>query len=340
MYFEKKDAFDYGSIYLIRTVKPKYIEIPLSILTKQQLNCLHRYLDSEDLIPDDKEVSRLAYHSHGAWKDYYRVECITLSKEQKELFIPKVDRKENSFKTIDFNELLEALNKNELTWLQIKDIFDNLHGRPWGTTEWRKKRAAVLGTTCAICNESEGTLTLQHTRQPRKFETVINDYKRIYRQELDRYLNRKPLHFDLSQYPKDQARCPKCHSPVIRYRKTKKSYICTAIENKQKCGHVFTNPKFDVSYQTIRALKKEELLCRTVDFFNATGLGQQVAKVVLTEMIEYLNLKNVKTLCKKCAFMEDKTDLILCKICAKVFHKKGYSCCSYCEDLYFQKLIR
>ncbi len=80
----------------------------------------------------------------------------------------------------------------------------------------------------------------------------------------------------------------------------------------------------------VRKLEKEQREFLYFQYLDISGLGEQIALIVLDEIISYLDMENTITLCKKCAFVEDKTNLVLCTICKKRYHKKGYKCCTEC----------
>ena len=327
------DQLEYGTLLWMRPSRRFGIKVPLDVLSDEQLENLKQYLDQEEKTLDDSNRSRLI------WEYFYDVTflvpVIELTKEQKKLLDPpkpKTPKSPYSYTNVDFTKLRQELVKRQKTWQDIVFILQNISGRPWSTKNWKQKRKDKIGNSCAVCGEQEGIMVLQHTRQPRKPETLIKEYEKTYREQIINWLNSEPIFIDTSAYSKDADACPKCNSQVVKYRAKKQAWVCLGVENKKQCGHVFSQPVKAVSKWIMRDLEKETIKKRKFEFLEASGLGEEIAKEALDEMIVYLSMENVTTLCKRCAFVADKTNLKLCKVCGKNYHKTYYLYCQECAS--------
>jgi len=122
--------------------------------------------------------------------------------------------------------------------------------------------------------------------------------------------------------PQPRACCPKCESTAIVFRKRVSNWVCNGKTNKRSCGHVFEEPsqklaltpqqKRDISdqkfavYQELREKYKDDWLREGILLW-------------LQDLRVYLSLKYTKTLCKRCAFLEDKTFMEPCMSCGTAY---------------------
>jgi uncharacterized paraquat-inducible protein A len=85
-----------------------------------------------------------------------------------------------------------------------------------------------------------------------------------------------------------------------------------------------------ISPVTIRSLERTAQQDVQDAFDEEFGIGRKVITKALEHTIRYLSLKDTKTLCKRCAFVEDRTRMILCAVCREKYHSKKYDRCSGC----------
>lgn len=315
-----------GTLLWMRTNQHFGIEVPLNILTKEQRSSLEEYLRQEDQVCDNSNRSRLVWEYYLPTIHPLIVQVFELTKEQKLLLDPpkpKLKKPEYTYSNTDIVALKNMFNDNRINWQEVVSILQNISGRPWSTKTWKEKRDKLIGDTCKLCGTKKGIMVLQHTKQPRKPRTIMLEYERSYWKELKEWIYSKPIIPDVSKYPKDANACPRCNSQVIRYRKAKETWICVGVENGVKCGHVFDVPEKVVSKWITRDLEKQEIEDRKINFLDQRGFGKRIATEALDGLIDYLAMKNVITLCKSCAFIADKTELVLCQYCKSKYHKKG-----------------
>ncbi len=141
------------------------------------------------------------------------------------------------------------------------------------------------------------------------------------------------LEIDTSSLIPDAEGCPKCGSTTIRYRKIAGTWICVSKPAGITCGNVFDNPIRVISHQTISKLEKVASQKIQDDFDEEFGIGKKVIITAIEHQIRYLSLKDTKTLCKRCAFVEDKTKMVLCNICRRNYHSTKYDRCSTCAGI-------
>lgn len=321
-----------GSLLWMRSSKAFGIRVPLDILSQDQRASLDHYLRQDEHVLDCSNRSRLIWEYHFSPDQTLLVDVIQLTKDQKRLLDPPKPKLKpvHTYSNTDFVALREQLCNNKTHWQEVLRILHSVSGRAWGTQAWRAKRDKLIGITCHSCGTSSGPMVLQHTRQPRKPDTILKDFESRYREEIASWLDAKPIALDVSQHPKSADACPICLSQVVRYRKTLMTWICLGVDNGVRCGHVFAEPVKEVSKWTIRELEKQETKSRKLEFFEEKGIGQSIALEALDDIIRYLNMDNVITLCKRCAFVADKTSLVLCQVCGSKYHHKNYDCCRDC----------
>lgn len=211
-----------------------------------------------------------------------------------------------SYKRIDIRAIRDRLNRNEISWRAVLELFESTPYRPWATKSWKEMRDARIESKCAACGTTKGTMVLQHTRQPPKPSSVFKHYERLNRDAIRDWLSSHPPRLDLSSYEKTADACPRCGSQVLRYRKLTNDWICVGVENGVACGHHFSASVKQVSKWLVRDLERKHQEQERMRFFDQSGVGLQAARDILGFMIRYLTLKDTKTLCKRCAFIEDR----------------------------------
>ena len=233
---------------------------------------------------------------------------------------------------MNYIEIRDQLIDDIISWRDVQECIEAKRWRPWDIKEWKVKRDLIIKDYCEKCDSKDGEMVLQHSRQPRKIDTIIQDYRKFYSKEITEYINLKPFVFDLSKYPKNIDCCPKCMSQVLRFRKKDGEWTCLGVKNGIRCGFKFYVAEKDVDKHIERELVKDEKKRRYIEYLDISGMGKEIALTALDEVISYLSMENIITLCKKCAYVEDMTNLVLCEICKKRYHKKGYRCCTDCGE--------
>lgn len=208
-------------------------------------------------------------------------------------------------------------------------------GPPWHWKSWKAARKHVLGSTCETCGAGqEAILYVQHTvRLP-----SISEHKELAKLAMT---SRKIEPIDYSglreqmyairdaEEPKERDCCPKCASLSIQYRKKAANWICNSKSTGHYCAHVFAVPtkKLALTAEQKTSIRREKhrtwrstILNRDDDWMRDAMLGW------LGDMRVYLSLQHTKTLCKRCAFLEDMTDLKPCQSCGFAYSKTEQVC--------------
>jgi hypothetical protein len=234
--------------------------------------------------------------------------------------------------TIDQSELLNRVLSDEIDWMDARDILVSLK-KPWHTKEWKEARKALLASQCKACETTVPPLVLQHTWHPTPLYKLFRAARRKYRDEWEAWKGSHRIEVDRSSLPVDTDACPRCGSTTIRFRKRAETWICVSKAGGVSCGNVFENPVRVISPLTIRNLERTASQNVQDAFDEAFGIGKKVITKALEHNIRYLSLKDTKTLCKRCAFVEDRTRMVLCDLCKKKYHSKKYDRCSACAGL-------
>lgn len=328
------DLLKEGTLFWMRTVAPRTVEIPLRLLSSEQTLQLCKYLEGEDYICDESNRTRIVWEFFSVFDGTVVVPELRLTSRQKHTLVPlnKSDPNTPSYSNTNFVEMRKAVENGNLHWQEASKIITNLKSRPWATKQWKIRRDELIGDVCQECGKSGGGLVLQHTRQPRKPETVIQDLFYARRDDYDSWLVNNKGEIDFSAVPLDADACPSCKSQNVFFRKTKKDWICRGVKRALKCGHVFHDPLKQKSNEIVSRIEKEAKLTLKSRFIEVSGIGWGATLTAIDELIEYLEMGNTKTLCKSCAFVEDKTEMVLCKFCGERYHRKSYDRCIKCAD--------
>lgn len=208
-------------------------------------------------------------------------------------------------------------------------------GPPWHWKSWKEARKRVLGSACETCGAGEAAiLYVQHTvRLPkisthkelakskpagRGFEPI--DYEGLREQMYAIRDAKEPVLRDC---------CPSCGSLSIQFRKKAATWICNSRSTGQYCAHVFEVPtkKPALTASQKKAVKREKhqvwrstILSRDDDWMRDAMLAW------IDEMRVYLSLTHTKTLCKRCAFLEDMTEDKPCRSCGYAYSKIEQIC--------------
>ena len=211
-------------------------------------------------------------------------------------------------------------------------------GPPWHWREWKPARDLLIGTSCETCGAGQdAVLTLQHTFRHPLLQPYIDAAKEAVAalpQEPDWRLELR----ERMRAIKDDAVmamrdcCPKCESLSIQYRKRAGSWICNSKKTGSYCAHVFEVP---VQKMGFTAEEKKSIRRRkNRAFIDVAGQREhdwqrRAILCWLQDLKRYLTLEDTKTLCRRCAFLEDMTDLKPCLACGSAF-SRSEEVCPYC----------
>jgi len=240
-------------------------------------------------------------------------------------------------KYIDQSELKQKLLANEITWQDAQKLISSQKSPPWKTKEWKSKRDALIATHCAQCGTNEPPLVLQHTWQPKPFSLLFREIRGNYFDQWNVWKSEHPLEIDMSSIQADTNACPKCHSPTIRFRKTMKDWKCIAQESGVFCHHIFETPIRIVSEATRKNLSKVAWVKMLEEFDTVFGIGKQAVIMAIDQHARYISMQDTITLCKKCAFVADRTNMVLCEICKKNYHLTRYNRCAKCAGIHSEE---
>ncbi|GAB1470234.1 hypothetical protein MASR2M66_11110 [Chloroflexota bacterium] len=238
---------------------------------------------------------------------------------------------------IDQRELLEKVTSNEINWRDALDIITSLK-KPWHTKEWKEQRKVLLAPQCENCGSTIPPLVLQHTWHPTPIHKLFYTARKKYENEWHVWKQTHTFEVDTSSLRPDTDGCPKCGSTTIRYRKKAQTWICVSKPKGVTCGNVFDTPIRVISPAAIWGIEKAVSRKLQDAFDEEFGVGKKVVITALQHNIRYISLKDTKTLCKRCAFVEDKTKMILCSICKNKYHSKKYDRCSACAGIIKENL--
>ena len=230
---------------------------------------------------------------------------------------------------LEQRELLQRVVSNELHWVDALKLIQPIR-KAWHRREWKEQRKLLLGTQCESCGTTTPPLVLQHTWHPTPLYRLFYKARKKYQREWLAWKQSHAVDVDTSSVSANADGCPKCGSTAIRYRKRAKTWICVSRPAGSPCGHVFDQPVRVISQQTIRKLERAARQRVQDDFDDQSGIGRKVTITAIEQQIRYLSLKDTKTLCKRCAFVEDRTRMVLCAVCKENYHFKKYDRCSGC----------
>jgi ssDNA-binding Zn-finger/Zn-ribbon topoisomerase 1 len=174
---------------------------------------------------------------------------------------------------------------------------------------------------------------IQHTWHPSKVEWLFKIERQVYAEQWRQWKEDYPIQVDSSHLLPDADGCPKCGSTTIRYRMRANTWICVHKPKGITCGHVFETPVRVVSYTAVKELEDAALKVVRFEFDDHYGIGLRVATIALQQHLQYISMVNTKTLCKRCAFVEDRTNMVLCTTCKKNYHSRSAPRCPACSGV-------
>jgi hypothetical protein len=230
-------------------------------------------------------------------------------------------------------ELLAKVVSNEVHWREALDAITSQQ-KPWNTKEWKERRKSKLATQCGKCGTAEPPLVLQHTWHPHKISQLFYQARRQdFLTEWTLWMETHPIVVDAGLLTPDADGCPQCRSTTIRYKSRSAMWVCACKTGGTTCGATFINPIRVVSPRTISSHIKTARQTSQAQFEDESGVGKKVTISAIEEHLRYVSLNDTKTLCKRCAFVEDKTPMRLCAVCKKRYHSEKYDRCSACAGI-------
>ena len=187
-------------------------------------------------------------------------------------------------------------------------------GPPWHWKEWKIARAKLIGTHCETCGAgSEAILYLQHTVKNPRLQPYL-DAAEAKLAEMEPEEDWRPdlrakMH-DIrdSVIPEMRDCCPICESLSIQYRKGAATWICNSKSEGEYCGHVFVEPAKKAALTAVqkKAIRKDKYQAYIDVVLNREhDVKRQALLDWIKDWRRYLTLKDTKTLCKRCAYIED-----------------------------------
>ncbi|MEK6753866.1 MAG: hypothetical protein AABZ00_16535 [Chloroflexota bacterium] len=203
-------------------------------------------------------------------------------------------------------EIKEKLLSGELSGEKALEFLAK-SGKAWQTKEWKQRRAEKIGHTCEKCGE-KGILVIQHVWHPPTIQQIFDEVQQENGHEEWIKKNIKVGHVE------EEDVCPKCGSDAIRYKEDKGAYIC--VSNKLDsttgkrvfCKNIFDKPAKGISNH-LRFVSEFEARKNAHNEFNKLfDIHRKVAIRSIEYHERYISMldEDIKTLCKKCAFKEDK----------------------------------
>lgn len=224
-------------------------------------------------------------------------------------------------------EIKNQFDAGLITWQQALELLKKAT-KPWQTSQWKNRRAEILGECCQTCGSREPPLVIQHRWHPRDFADLCEAVKPAFREE---YAVRHPfvapsvLSFDPLSVPpplmEERDCCPTCRSVAIKHRKRTNDWVCNGKVHYRICGYVFAEPlKRLWSRWTHEELiemerRRHERLIPQAEreweshFVQAYAdrICHEATRLSFVEHDRYMEMRDsdVVTLCKKCSFKED-----------------------------------
>jgi hypothetical protein len=179
--------------------------------------------------------------------------------------------------------------------------------KAWQTKEWKQRRAEKIGRVCEKCGATR-ILVLQHVWHPPAIKEIFDEV-----QQENGYEEWMKKNIKAGNIKKEDV-CPKCGSNAIRYKEVNGAYICVSnkldsITGKRVfCKNVFDKPAKGIS-NNLRFTKEYEAKGKAhKEFIELFDIHRKVAIKSIEYHERYMSMldEDIKTLCKKCAFLEDK----------------------------------
>lgn len=312
---KNEEILNTDTLYWFKSQRRGKVPVPLHYLTDEQKTTLVSGLESNRY---EQYNPYHFFHAYCMWVSndnpiHFLVPDIKISREIKRKISPsKAVSKITPYKLTlsDIKRLLNDLKSGEVDELYVKEFLTNKSWRPWTTKEWKVKRDTIIKKNCKTCGSPEN-LVLQHTVQPRKINSILYDLVGERYEMFKLYVEQNKDNMELPFHKSIQkvSVCPKCNSSRVHLRirgQNKGTYVCNKTRDKIVCQHKFITPNLGYDEADIKkAQKKREAILRD-KFCEKKGLLRIAAEKTLEEIIVYLNFDHTKTLCTKCAYVEDR----------------------------------
>lgn len=312
---EKEEILNTGTLYWFKSQRRGKVSVPLHYLTDEQKETLRSGLMS------NRYKLCNPYHSfkvHYMWVGndnprHFLVTDIEISSAIKRKISPsKAIHKKTPYRLTlsDIKRLLDDFKCGKVDEIYAKNFLSDKPWRPWEEKEWKSKRDTIIQKSCKYCGSKE-KLVLQHTKQPRKINSILYDLIGEQYEKLQLYIEQNinsielPFHENVSKV----LVCPKCGSSRVHFRirgENKGTYICNKSSNKVICKHKFVTPNYGYAERDIQQAQKRRKAILRDKFCEKEGLLRIAIEISLEEIITYLNFDHTITLCNKCAYIEDR----------------------------------
>jgi hypothetical protein len=248
-------------------------------------------------------------------------------------------------------EIRDQLINDEIDY---SEAFEQIKKFPkaWHKKEWSEKREKIIKNYCEQCKSTEGTMVAQHLSHPPEFSTIRNElFKSLFNEILSSTTLPKPVitKDDIKEfYDKTSAKgevCPSCRSGYIRKRKTKKpEYYCDTCKTAfDEATTIQYNKVFGITFpdeeQVFNHLFEEKEKEAIANFKNRLyvehekHIGKKALLVSIDVHLKYMELEDVVTFCKSCAYRMDREGKLLCWTCkTDYFNYLLYECCYKCYE--------
>ena len=221
----------------------------------------------------------------------------------------------NELERVERDLLNRKITGNEAS--EIVFIVRKKLGPPWQWKSWKVARQKVIGTECETCGAGrEAILYLQHTfKNPRvrPYIQEAHEQQKLFEQDgRGADLRSKMYGIQGAVVPDLRDCCPVCGSLSIQYRKGVATWICNSKSNGDYCRHVFVEPSRRAALtpsQKKSIRRKKYAAYREVVLNNECDFKRDAMLNWFKDMRRYLSLKDTKTLCKSCAYIEDFIDV-------------------------------
>lgn len=304
------DILSNGTLYWIKAGRRGKIPVPLEHLTKDQKEKLHHGIKNSQY---PLYIAFATLNAHYMWSDdifEYLIADIELSIETKRKLSPrKTPAIRPNYRSIlsDMRRLQAEFTSGKIDFVQVQSILDQLTWRPEQYAEWKALRDTKIKDSCEKCGKAS-ELVLQHTVQPRKHKKILYDLIGDRYNEFQLFIEQNIEAIDLP-FPESIRKvpvCPKCGSSRVRHRLRRDNYVCEKTKDYVTCKHEFDVPEFGYDERDIRAAEKKRISILRKMFCAKHDLYSKSIGIALEEIITYLSMHHTKTLCKKCAFLEDQ----------------------------------
>ncbi|MCW4031595.1 MAG: hypothetical protein NWE80_04445 [Candidatus Bathyarchaeota archaeon] len=213
----------------------------------------------------------------------------------------------------------------------------NIMTETWNTPEWKRKSKEFLeGKKCVWCGSTKN-LAPHHLK---KFRGLAEYTKIVSKSIKEHFANGKnddeKQHLNLEVKKKLKKsysqRCPKCCRTVKARKTVKPKFKCYS------CGFKTDKPKKRINPTYKR--QKQFLFRKRFAEKHKAEIERKFSEAKEEAMKEYLSLKKVEPMCRKCHYAREK-GMVLCKLCQKNYHYKKYEKCFDCfaKTSYGAKLI-